>query len=177
MSTEFKKYMNSYSHGWIIATIVVSSFAILFAVVAVVNRFPVTASLIFLVIGIPITLIPIFISYRFFERLANEEDVDLIENDFANAYPMRNDTIRFGERWIFCKNSARLIRYEEIKQVYQYIHKTNFLEDMRAVKIADINGKHRIICKLELRGASDEELKQIMMIIYQKNPRVKLGYR
>lgn len=102
---------------------------------------------------------------------------NLIEEEFISAIPMRKDSVRFGKNYIFIKHSGKLLKYSDIKQVYQYIHKTNFVENERALKYIDLNGKHRKICNLLLREKSNDELSQMISIIMCKNPNVKIGYR
>ena len=176
MSSEFKKYITSYRIGWLIATVIISLLAVASTISCLIRKADLVPALVLCVIAI-LTLIPYFVSLNSLNKIKEEEDIYAAEADFRNAYSMMNDTIRFGERWIFCKHSGRLLRYEEITQVYQFIHKTNFIEDSRAVKYVDINGKHRVLCNLALRGKSDEDVKTIITIIYSKNPRIKIGYR
>ena len=79
--------------------------------------------------------------------------------------------------WIFIKGSGKLLEYSEIVQIYQYIHKTNFIEDERALKYRDSKGKERRLCRLELGDKSKDEMLQMIDIICRKNPTVKIGYR
>ena len=90
---------------------------------------------------------------------------------------MRKGRILFGNNWIYKKGTARVITYSEIVQVYQFVQKTNFIESERMLKYVDTKGKTRTLCDLELRGRSDEELKQIIGMIYIKNPGIKVGYK
>lgn len=177
MNKELKKFMSAYKFGWKILTFVMIALIIAFVVSAIAGNKVNYVGLLIFVLILLLSLIPQYCSKKFHENLANDILINRIETDFQNAIPMRKDHVRFGDEWVFIKGKELLLKYEDIHQVYQYIHRTNFIENERALKYVNSKGKHRVLCKLALRGKSDEELKQMISIIYSKNPNVKIGYR
>lgn len=112
-----------------------------------------------------------------FRELENAGKLDRIVEEFNRAEVLVKDKVRLGQNYIFGKGSGRLVRYEEIRQVYQYIKKRNFVEVVRSLKYVDNQGKTRDLCQLQLRGKSDEDVKKIVVAILSKNPMVKIGYK
>lgn len=123
-----------------------------------------------------IILFPLYKDIRFFKN-ADNATLATLAAELHQAVPMRDDDVRFGATHIFTKHSARVVKYSDITRVYQYIHKTNFVEDQRALKCTDVNKKEIVLCKLELKDKSDEELQKMVAFILQKNPKIKIGYR
>ena len=185
MSSEFKKYMNSYRAGSIVGTIFMGLYS-LFCIYGVIVNIAAGSKesagmslFLFLVFGAGVVY---FISRalkfkKFFDNLSESGELSIVEADFLNAKIRRNDTVRFGERYIYIKKSGKLVKYEDIKQVYQYVHKTNFIETERALKYKDQNGKEYYLCKLELRDKSRNEMVEIISLLLAKNPNIKIGYR
>lgn len=112
-----------------------------------------------------------------FRELESSGQLDRIVEEFNRAEVLVKDKIRLGQNYIFGKGSNRLMRYEEIQQVYQYVKKRNFVETVRTLKCVDRQGKTRDLCQLQLKGKSDEEVKRIVAAIWQRNPGVKIGYK
>lgn len=96
--------------------------------------------------------------------------------DFAQGEVLVKGNVRLGKYYVFGKGSDRVIRYEEIRRVYQYIKKRNFVETTRCLKYVDPQGTTRDLCPLLLRGKSDEEALRIMNVIHSKNPTTQFGY-
>lgn len=174
---EFKKYIGSTCIGWIVLAVVLVAIY-LAALISCLNRGekPPAFQLILLAAA-GASLIPYWRSRQFFKKLEEEGVKEMVVQDFKGAYSLQNDQVRFGEKWFFTRHSDRIVRYDEIKQVYQHIHKTNFVEDRRSLMYVDNNGKTRDLCKLKLGGKSDNEVNTMISIIYQKNPTIKIGYR
>lgn len=97
-------------------------------------------------------------------------------NDFSRSYSMVGDNIRLGSKYIYGKKKGRPVSYSEIRKVYQYRHRTNFVEDYRQLQAVVNDGSTHILCDLKLRGKSDEDVAKIMGFIYHQNPNVHLGY-
>lgn len=97
-------------------------------------------------------------------------------NDFSHSYSMVGDNIRLGSKYIYGKKKGRPVSYNEIRKVYQYRHKTNFVEDYRQLQAVVTDGSTRVLCDLKLGGKSDEDVAKIMGFIYHQNPNVHLGY-
>ena len=177
MSKEFKKYATSYGVGWITLTVLMSIMIVVFFISWAMGNDVKFGGLVVFIVLLLCSLIPLLVSSRFFKKLETDASVEQIEADFQKAVPMRKDTIRFGEKWIYLKRKSKLLSYGDITRVYQYIHRTNGFEDERALKYVNTAGKHRRLCKLELRNKSEQELVQIITLILSKNPDVKVGYQ
>ena len=116
----------------------------------------------------------------FDELLASLEAQGKLEGilrEFGGASQMFKDSMRLGETMIFPKHQGEMIPYGEIAQAYQYIHKTNYVEDSRALRIRLRSGKVKDIAKLRLRGKDDETLKQVLIFMLTKNSSIKIGYK
>ena len=110
------------------------------------------------------------------QALESSGEMTHVLADFAQAQPLVKDKVRMGQNYIFGKGENQIVRYEEIRQVYQYIHKRNFVESDRSLKYVNSKGETKELCVLQLRGKSDEAVKQIVTMILMKNPNVKVGY-
>ena len=114
---------------------------------------------------------------RDFAQLEETGRLDGILEEFEKAQVLVKGKVRLGPNHIFGKGAGHLVRYEDIRQVYQYVKKRNFAEVVRSLKYVDGSGKTRDLCQLQLRGKSDEDVKKIMLAILAKNPMVKIGYK
>ena len=174
MSKQFKKYMTPYGLGSRILTIVFLGYLLLFGGIMMSEGEMAWPVLLIYVGGFLLSLIPLFKASSFFKKVETENTA-LIEADFARAYPFVKGKVRLGEYYVYGKYSGNLVKYSDIVQVYQYIHRTNGFEDQRQLKYVDPNGKTRTLCKLRLKGKSDSEVRDILTIILRKNPNVKIG--
>lgn len=111
------------------------------------------------------------------ERLEQTGEIDRVLQDFATAQPLVGGAVRLGQYYIFGKRQGGAVRYEDIRQVYQHIHKRNFVENSRSLRYVNSQGKTKDLCSLALRGKSDQDVMRIMAVIKAKNPSVHLGYR
>lgn len=177
MSHEFKKYMNPYKPGWMVLTVLAGGLflAVLISMILRSEFSPVP--LILLPVLVLISLIPFFRAKKFFAALEKDPSLSSLEGEFAAAKSMRKDSVRFGENLIFIKGSGALLRYSDIKRVYQYIYRVNLIEKERTLKYADGKGKDKKLCPLETGGASDGEVAEMTALILSKNPLVELGHR
>ena len=175
MKQEFKKYMTSYRGAWKVMSYIAVALMVALAASGILGADIEPLGFVVFAAWLAVCLIPLWKSTRFFRKLEADGVADQVQADFAKSMPMRKDHVRFGERWVFTKGSVRLRQYSEIWQVYQQIHRTNFVEDRRELRCVDVNGKDSCLCKLELRGASDEEVRKMAAMIYAKNPNVKFG--
>lgn len=177
MNENFRKYVDKYNWGWKILTVLGISLVILFIVFWAMGS---DVELIGLAVfpGITIiSLIPLWTTNSFLKKIdACDESFD-IQADFDNARDVRGGSVKLGDKWFFMKHKHRVVAYTDVKQVYQYIQKRYFIEVERSLRYVDANGRTRTMCKLDLRGKSDEEVKQIMLAILSHNPNVKLGYK
>ena len=103
--------------------------------------------------------------------------IDRIVEEFLQAESYADGNLRLGHTHIFGKRSAAVLEYKDIKKVYQYIHRRNFVESRRALHVETMDGKVISLCRLALSGKSDEALKLILIVLLSHNPGIKLGYR
>lgn len=114
---------------------------------------------------------------KMYQELEESGEIQRVLADFETALPLVNDYVRLGQFYIFGKGKSLIVRYGEIRQVYQHITRRSFVESERYLKYVDNNGKVKDLCNLQLRGKSDEDVMRIMAVIKAKNPNVKLGYK
>ena len=178
MSEELKKYAFPPPIGWFISTVIFGGLLILFIISAIAgNDVELFGAFVFIG-GLVISILFALNNLNRTKKILEDESLCLrLDMDFAKATPMRRDRVRFGDEWIFIKGNRMPVRYEEITRVYQYIHRTNFIENERALKYVDSKGKHKKLCNLELRDKSKDEMLKMVEIICTKNPSVQLGYR
>ena len=100
-----------------------------------------------------------------------------ILQDFAHAGSLARGELRFGQYYLYAKGHGTFLSYSEITKVYQFVHKTNFIEDMRQLKYVDREGKEKVLCRLKTRGKSDADVRMAVTLLYRKNPNIRIGYR
>jgi hypothetical protein len=96
--------------------------------------------------------------------------------DFQKGEKLFGDAVRVGNKYIIGKGTNCIISYKDIKQIYQYIHKTNHFEDYRSLR-AYTNDGTKDICQLPSNGAGEQTVRQLIMYICTKNPNIKVGYK
>ena len=77
---------------------------------------------------------------------------------------------------MFGKGMGTIIKYKDISNIYQYVHKTNLVEDKREIRVEKVSGEEIKLCKIYLNGKSDDELIILMNYILEKNPNVQIVY-
>lgn len=85
--------------------------------------------------------------------------------------------MKMGRKFIISTVTGVIVRYDEIRNLHQYIHRTNFIEDGRSLRVVTVNGKILNLTNLELRGKADEDLKKALVFMIMKNPAITVGYR
>ena len=95
--------------------------------------------------------------------------------EFQQSGPVFQDTLRLGQTHLFPKGTGKVLTYGELTQVYQYVHKRNFVEDRRELR-AVAGGKEITLAKLPLKGKGDEDLKKVLGFFLMKNPGIHVGY-
>ena len=176
MSKELKSFMSSKKFLWTFLT-GACVFLIVVLIVNAIRGMDVSyVGFVIFIVGALLSLIPQFKSKKFYAELTQNSQLPEIEEDFKNAACVRNDTLRLGKKWIFIKGQENILAYNEIQQIYQYVHKTNLVEDERKLIYVNASGKKKTLCKLEVRGKSNDELVSIINYILSKNPNIKIGY-
>jgi len=128
---------------------------------------------------------PYFIGQRRLNKAIEEYEAqygaDALVKDFNASRPVINDHLRLGEEWLFGKRTATIVRYEQIKKIYMYVHRTNGVEDRRALKIETAAGKTLELCNLPTKGVfkkqNHPDVETILKVILIKNPSVHVGYK
>ncbi len=95
--------------------------------------------------------------------------------EFQQSGPVFKDTLRLGQTHLFPKGTGKILTYGQLAQVYQYIHKRNFVESSRELR-AVVAGKEITLAKLPLKGKGDEDLKKVVGFLLMKNPGIHVGY-
>ena len=113
---------------------------------------------------------------RIIRRLEGEGELSNVIMDFQKGEKLFGDAVRVGNKYIIGKGTKDIVAYKDIKQIYQYIHKTNHFEDYRTLRAyTDIETID--ICQLPRNGAGEQTVRQLIMYICAKNPNIKVGYR
>lgn len=104
-------------------------------------------------------------------------ELERVIADFAGAKSFVKDKLRVGQYYLFGKRKCRVVRFGEIRQLWQTIHRRYGVESTRTLQYIDSQGATKTLCDLQLRKKSDDEVIQIMTIVRTRNPGVKLGYK
>lgn len=114
---------------------------------------------------------------RMIQMYTENGTIDQIVDEFQNARSFAKGNLCLGETYVFGKKKGKILSYEDITRVYQYVHKTNFIEDNRELRV-DTRGNGTVsLCGLSLRGKSDDELKEIVTMMYLHNQQIRIGYK
>lgn len=127
------------------------------------------------IISVP-TLITIHNLSSTIETFVTDEKLPEVLEEFENSQSVLNNALSVGTEYMFGKGMGTIIKYKDISNIYQYVHKTNLVEDKREIRVVKVNGEEIKLCKLSLKGKSDNELKALMIFILEKNPKIKIGY-
>ena len=113
---------------------------------------------------------------RIIRRLEEEGELSNVIMDFQKGEKLFGDAVRVGNKYIIGKGTKDIVAYKDIKQIYQYIHKTNYFEDYRSLRVCTDDGT-KDICQLPRNGAGEQTVRQLIMYICTKNPNIKVGYK
>lgn len=122
------------------------------------------------------TLITIHNLSSAIETFETDEKLSDVLEEFENSQDVFHNALRVGAEYMFGKEMGTIIKYKDISNIYQYVHKTNLVEDKREIRVVKVNGEEIKLCKLSLKGKSDNELKALMIYILEKNPKIQIGY-
>jgi len=107
----------------------------------------------------------------------NKHNLDALYEDFASAKVLGDNNVHIGEKYIFGRRSGGYYEISDISKVYQYIHKTNFVEDKRILRAELGSGGTVALFGLHLKGQDDALLLDAISMIVAINPKVKVGYK
>ena len=118
---------------------------------------------------------------KLIEQYEAQYGADVLSKDFSAAHSLLNDKIRLGDDWLYGRKTGTLVRYEQIKKIYIYIHRTNGAEDRRALKIETADGKARELCLIPTTGFVNKQnhpdVETVIKVLLIKNPNVHIGYK
>ncbi len=137
-------------------------------------------SLIFFFTIFVLSRLPDFLSARFLKKIKAEGIYESAEKDFESAVSFEEDRVRLGEKYIFSRGKRRLLKYEDIVQVYCCTHIRSRGEDSNMVMYVDVNGKENVMYNQDY--TEDDECMekqidtafQIFGIIQKRNPSVEI---
>ena len=107
----------------------------------------------------------------------SSEEIYHIIKDFERAIPMYDGRIMMGTKYAFGKNCSVAIAYTDIDRVYEYVHTTNVIRDLRILRVRMINRNTHDLCYLKVYRKKPSEEMAIIQTILEHNPSVKVGAR
>ena len=160
--------------------IILGGIMLLFAFLMIQPNITIGVFLMFLIIGILLILFAVrslMNHNQYIQSLEKSGQLHRVLQDFAQAGCLVDGKLRFGQYCLYAKGHGKLLPYSDIARVYQYVHKTNGVEDMRELKYVNREGKERSLCRLKIRGKSDADVHMAVTMLYRKNPNIQIGYR
>ena len=129
--------------------------------------------------GIGFVIASIMEKSRYDKRLNEMKksgELSVLMSDFRGGSKAFKDRLILGENYLIGRDTGVFLRYDKIAQIYQTIHRTNFIEDGRTITVVTTEGKYKDLCNLQIWGKSNDELDQVFEYIVSRNPSVKVGY-
>ena len=180
MSSEFKKYIDAFSPFWAVGMALSVAVLAVAAVLLIIDETEI------LPYGVPLYAAAVAILFVGLSRLIRSRKLrkmietqnlaDRLDAEFRAAVPMCGDKLRMGDTHIFLQHKSKIPAYAEIRKIYQYVHKTNGVEDQRELRCENYSGKIVSLCRLRTRGQSDNDVIQVVAVIKARNPDVSIGY-
>ena len=112
----------------------------------------------------------------YIQQLTGSGEINQVLADFNGGRKMIKDSLILGHTYLIGKGQGNVVRYNEIRQIYQHVTRRNFIESSRKLVYVGPDGKPHDLVDLPLRDKAKDEVIQIMVIVQSKNPNVKLGY-
>ncbi|MBO4939105.1 MAG: hypothetical protein J6J51_07765 [Clostridia bacterium] len=170
---ELKKYLAP-GPGWLI----IGTFLLVISALTLPGMgFP---ALIYLVFGAVLLWIGISSTNdvkKLLKSFEEKGELGRVLSDFESAQSYIKGKLRVGSYYLFGKKKGQVVRFEDIRQIWQTVHKRNGIESHRTLQYIDRQGKTQTLCDLQSREKSNDELIQIMTLIKLHNPGVHLGYK
>lgn len=114
---------------------------------------------------------------KYMENLEASGEINRVLQEFGSGKQFFKDKLRIGPTYILGKGAGKALKHNQVQKVYQHVHKTNFVEDGREMRVETNEGKLVILCKIPLRGKGDQELIQAISIMKTMNPGIHVGYK
>lgn len=109
------------------------------------------------------------------DEFENSADYPEILNDFENSTSFADDEIRLGSKYIFGNESEKVLPYDNISSIFQYVHSTNYVEDSRELRAYSIDNSQITICKLPLRKEGEQAFFEIAQFMKRRNPSISIS--
>lgn len=134
---------------------------------------------IFGVIGVGLVFYEIF-SYKYSISKLDEyliSQIDMEMNMATAEYYQPVHMYLTNNYLINFKHAFKVMKYEDIAWIYVYEKRVNGLEQTRAIKVVDNNGKRHTIAKIRLMSKKQSECyDEIFNTVLSKNSNVLIGY-
>ena len=167
MSSNFRKFMNPYRLKSMLVTVASVGLLGYFLGLMVSQHQFSPIPLVVAAVCVAVSVRPYFAGRDFFRTL-EAQNSNAVAQAFARAIPFARG---MGQNHIFRKGSAMLVAYSDIGMVFPYSRKFLGKETHRDLMVADRYGRSFVLCRL---GKDDEEMKDMIKLIRQKNPDVQL---
>ena len=109
--------------------------------------------------------------------LHSRNQIDALLYDFENAGRAFGDSVILGDVFVIGKGTGAVIKYIDIRRVYEYIHTTNSIEDKRTFRAELSTGRTMDLFMLPRNGRGDEELNNVINYMRSRNSRIQVGYK
>ena len=96
--------------------------------------------------------------------------------DFLSAQSFMNDNMRMGNKYIFSRRLCTVIRYGDIRRLYQSGYEANGAERARELKAVDISGQNWHLCVLTPDTDNQPGLKEAVDFMLSKNSRIVIDF-
>ena len=110
------------------------------------------------------------------KQMEDDGSLNRALSEFATGMFWFEGNLKLGDTYIFGKKSGICLSYDQITKIYQYVHKTNGVENYRSIKVVTPDANVHELCKIRLRGKADTEVQHVVGVIVSKNPTVHVGY-
>ena len=101
-------------------------------------------------------------------------ELDELWEDYQTAEELLG--MKLGRRYLISLTTGVIVRYEEIRNVHQYVHKTYFIEDSRALRAVTTQNKTVTLTGLARKGKNDGDLQKAVAFLLMRNPSITVGY-
>lgn len=113
---------------------------------------------------------------RIIRKFEEKGELGKVLIDFNKGEKLFGDTVSIGNEYIIGKGTNCIVAYDDIEQIYQYIHKTNNYEDFRTLRVCTSSGTEDV-CQLPKNGVEEQTVLKLIAYICYKNPDIKVGYK
>ena len=109
------------------------------------------------------------------DDIADSSECGEVISEFSEPELSPKEDLKLGSSHIFAKKSGLFLKYEDVLNLYIYIHKTNGIEDRRELR-AKTAERIVTLVKLKNGGKQDSVAEEIVAFMREKNPAITVGY-